>query len=85
MKRKINCGELSVEKTLLGMPHIVKATSETWPNPHVKVNSTLAWSFDLDFSIRRVRTHSYILFVNVKKLDFVFPTWTFINCQDEWK
>ena len=45
MKRKVNCGELSVEKSLLGLQHIVKATSETWPNPFVKVNSTLAWSF----------------------------------------
>ena len=34
-----------VEKTLLGLPHIVKAASEPWPNPRVKVNSTLAWSF----------------------------------------
>ena len=35
MKRKVNCGKLSVEITLLGLPHIVKATYETWPNPHV--------------------------------------------------
>ena len=35
MKRKVNCGELSVEITLLGLPHMVKAASETWPNPRV--------------------------------------------------
>ena len=45
VKRKVNCSELSVEKTLLGLPHIVKAASETWPNPRVKLNFTLAWSF----------------------------------------
>ena len=39
------CGELSVEITLLGLPHIVKPTSETWPNPREKVNSTLSRSF----------------------------------------
>ena len=44
MKRKVNYGELSVEKTLLGLSHIAKATSETWLNPRVKVNFTLAWS-----------------------------------------
>ena len=31
--------------TLLRLPHIVKAASETWLNPRVKVNSTLAASF----------------------------------------
>ena len=45
VKRKVNCGELSVEITLLGLLHIVKAASEIWPNPREKVNSTLAWSF----------------------------------------
>ena len=45
MKQIVNCGELSVEKTLLGLPHIVEATSETWPDTPVKENSTLAWSF----------------------------------------
>ena len=45
MKRKVNCGELSVEKTLLELPHIVKAASETWPNPREEVNSTLALAF----------------------------------------
>ena len=45
VKWKVNCGELSVEITLLGLPHIVKAASETWVNPRVKVNSTLARSF----------------------------------------
>ena len=45
MKREVNCSELSVEKTLLGLPHIVKAASETWPNPRAKLNFTLAWSF----------------------------------------
>ena len=45
MKRKDNCGELSVEKNLLGLSHIVKAASEIWPNPRVKVNSTPARSF----------------------------------------
>ena len=45
VKRKVYCGELSVEITLLGLPHIVKAASETWPNPRVKVNFTLARSF----------------------------------------
>ena len=44
---KVNCGELPVEKDLLALPHIVKATSEseTWPNPRVTVNSTFTWSF----------------------------------------
>ena len=41
MKRKVNCGELHVEKTLLGLPHIVKAASETSPNPPVKVKLPL--------------------------------------------
>ena len=45
MERKFNCGELSVEKTLLGLPQIVKATSETWPKIDVKMNSILVWSF----------------------------------------
>ena len=44
VKWKVNCGELSVEKTLLGLPHIVKATAETWSYLRVKVNSTLARS-----------------------------------------
>ena len=35
MKRKVNCGQLSVEITLLGLLHIVKATSEAWLNPRV--------------------------------------------------
>ena len=34
-----------LKKTLLGLADMVKAASETWPNPRVKVNSTLAWSF----------------------------------------
>ena len=33
------------KQLFLGLPHIVKAASETWPNPRVKVNSTLAQSF----------------------------------------
>ena len=45
MKRKVNCGELPVEKTLLELPNIVKATSETWPHPRVKMNSTVELSF----------------------------------------
>ena len=45
MKRKVNCCELSVEKIFVALPHIAKAVSETWPNPCIKVNSTLAWSF----------------------------------------
>ena len=45
MKRKVNCGQLLIEKTLLGLPHVVKAASEIWPNPRVKVNFTVAWSF----------------------------------------
>ena len=32
--------------TLLRLPHIAKAASETWPNLSVKVNSTLAGSFE---------------------------------------
>ena len=44
-ERKVNCGELPVEKTLLGLPHIVEVASETWPNPRVKMSSTLARSF----------------------------------------
>ena len=35
MKQKVNCDELPVEITLLGLPHMVKAASETWQNPHV--------------------------------------------------
>ena len=35
MKRKVNCGELPVEITLFGLPHIVKTAGETWPNPRV--------------------------------------------------
>ena len=49
VKRKVNCGELSLEITLLGLPHIVKAASETWLNPRVRVNSTLAPSFQEKF------------------------------------
>ena len=44
MKRKNNCSDVSVEKTLLGLPNILKAASERWPNPRVKVNPTLAQS-----------------------------------------
>ena len=35
MKQKVKCGELSFEITLLGLPHSVKAASETWPNPRI--------------------------------------------------
>ena len=35
MKRKVNCGQLSVETTLLGLLHIVKDTSEAWLNTRV--------------------------------------------------
>ena len=46
MKRRVNCVAFSVEKTLLQLPHLVKAASETWLNPpRVKLNFTLAWSF----------------------------------------
>ena len=41
MKREVNCGELHVEKTLLGLPHKVKAAPETCPNPRVKVKPPL--------------------------------------------
>ena len=41
MKRKVNCGELSVEKTLLGLPHIVKAAFEPWSDPSIKLSSTI--------------------------------------------
>ena len=40
MKLKVNCSELSLEITLLGLPHMVKAASETWPNPHL---SSFQW------------------------------------------
>ena len=40
----MNCSELSIERALLGLPHIVKAASETRLNPRLKVNSTLEWS-----------------------------------------
>ena len=39
MKQKVNFGELSVEIALLGLPHIAKDASETWPKPCVKVNA----------------------------------------------
>ena len=42
MRRKVHCAELSVEKTLLGLPHTAKVASETWPNTRVKLNFTLA-------------------------------------------
>ena len=45
MKQKVDCSELSLEITLLGLSHIVKATPETWQNPCILVNSTLAGSF----------------------------------------
>ena len=45
MERKVNCGELPSKKNLVGLSHTVKAASETWPNPCVKVNYTLARSF----------------------------------------
>ena len=45
VKWKVGCGELPLEITLLGLRHIVKAASETWLNLRVKVNSTLAGSF----------------------------------------
>ena len=45
MKQKVYCRELSLKITLLGLSHIVKATSETWPNPCILVNSTLAGLF----------------------------------------
>ena len=44
MLAKLN-GELVVVSYLLGLPLIVKAASETFPNPRVKVNFTLAASF----------------------------------------
>ena len=43
-KGKLSSRELSVEKALVGLRHIVKTASETWPNPHEKVNSTFVWS-----------------------------------------
>ena len=42
VKQKFNCSELSVEKTLLGLPHIEKAASERMPIPHIKLNFNLA-------------------------------------------
>ena len=36
MKQKVNCSKLSAEVPLLGLPHMVKAASETWLNPRVK-------------------------------------------------
>ena len=45
VKRKVNFGELYVEIALLGLPHIAKAASETWPKPCVKVNAALARYF----------------------------------------
>ena len=41
VKRKVNCGELHAKKSSLGLPHIVKATPETCPNPRVKVKPHL--------------------------------------------
>ena len=47
MKRKVNCGELPVEITLFGLPHIVKTAGETWPNPRVSsFQEELAWKID---------------------------------------
>ena len=37
-----------LKKTLLGLPHIVKAASETWSNLRIKVKSKLARSFQHD-------------------------------------
>ena len=48
MERKVNCGELPSKKNLVGLSHTVKAASETWPNPCVKVNYTLVRSFQQD-------------------------------------
>ena len=45
MEQKVNCSELPSKKNLVGLLHTVKAASETWPNPCVKVNYTLARSF----------------------------------------
>ena len=45
VKRKLCCGGLPVKVTLLGLPHRVEAASEIWPNPRIKVNSTIAASF----------------------------------------
>ena len=68
MKRKGNCGELSVELILLGLPHIVKAAPEAWPNPRINVNSTLARSFrqepcgEMDF----MSNDNFLLSINKK-------------------
>ena len=48
MKQKVNCDELPVEITLLGLPHMVKAASETWPNPCVSsFQREPSWEMDL--------------------------------------
>ena len=52
MKRKVNCDELSLEKTLLGLPQKVNVVSETWLNSRVKVNSTYARSFSTRVLLR---------------------------------
>ena len=57
-KRNVNWGELSVEITLLGLPHIVKAVSKTWPNPYVcSFQREPCWEIDL-----------------MPKMNFLFPS-----------
>ena len=60
LKGIVNCGELSVEITLLVLPHIVKAASETWPNPRVKVNSNLPGSFQHSPTERETSCQTWI-------------------------
>ena len=73
VKQKVNCGELSVEITFLGLPHIVNAASETWPNLCTIVNSTLAWmdaipnvNFALSSSNNRVEPRDLYNYLNQK-------------------
>ena len=40
---KANFGGLSVEKTLIGLPQIVKAFYKAWPNPRVKVRTFIVF------------------------------------------
>ena len=59
MKRKANYGDLSVEKTLLGLPDMVKAASETWTNPRVSsFQGEPCWEIDV---MPHVVSHSPVM------------------------
>ena len=53
-------------------------------SPFLNVQQFQIFGFQTLASVEWRCIHTSYIFADVKKLNFVFPTWTFINWQDEW-